>query len=448
MDKQVSSVDGVRAGAFDELTILRYAPFYRERSNGGVEQYLRLLNRGLLQRHSLTVLQVYRVNDVRNTRIEVERVGKGRILWIPVACRRTASRFVDLLARARFVYDQALQLNRQNGEGTRRAALDAFKAVVRHRLEDLRHRNVVLSDPLSRLLVMHKVNLLALHGLTYDAGSLIQHARRANIPFVLISHFDNAVFAEPRVRRWFPEAAGIGAVSGRMLPDHVRGRCVNLSDAIDTDFFAPQDERSGRGTELPTILMVALIKASKGHRDLLHAARILAARNLDFRICLVGHAESETLHQALRKEAVAAGLGDRIIFLGELGQEELRDYYALSSVVVLPTYSEGLGRVLLEAQAMQKPIVAYDCGGVGEAVLPNETGFLVKTGDVEALADRLGFLLKNEAEGVAMGKRGRQFVVRRFSFPALVQRHEEFYLKALGRPAPSLSGDVTAGCRV
>jgi len=439
-------MDGVRAGVFDGVTMMRYAPFYRERANGGVEQYLRFLDHGLLQRHSLTVLQVYRVSDVRNTRIEVEKVGKGRILWIPVACRRTASRFADLPERTRFVYGQALQLGRQNGEGTQRAALRALKAILRHRMEDLRHRNVILSDPLSRLLVMHKVNLLALHGLTYDAGPLIQHARKAGIPFVLISHFDNAVFAEPHLQRWFPDAAGIGAVSGRNLPDHVCSRCVNLSDAIDTDFFAPRDGRLGRGAEPPTILMVALIKASKGHRDLLHAARILADRNLDFRICLAGHVESEALHQNLRKEAVAAGLGDRIVFLGELRQEELLDHYALSSVVVLPTYSEGLGRVLLEAQAMQKPIVAYDSGGVGEAVLPNQTGFLVKTGDVETLANRIGLLLENETERLRMGRLGRQFVVQKFSVSALVQRHEAFYLRALsGRPIPA-SNHHAAGC--
>jgi glycosyltransferase involved in cell wall biosynthesis len=151
--------------------------------------------------------------------------------------------------------------------------------------------------------------------------------------------------------------------------------------------------------------------------------------------------ESESLYQDLRSFVAAHGLEDRAVFLGELDQEAIRNWYALSSVVVLPTYSEGLGRVLLEAQAMQKPVVAYDCGGVGEAVLPNETGFLVKTGDVQALADRIDFLFKNEAERVRMGKQGREFVLRRFGISAFVQRHEAFYLRALS------GGDGTEGAK-
>jgi glycosyltransferase involved in cell wall biosynthesis len=447
LSKEEAEGSGVRPGVLDGMTIMRYAPFYRERSNGGVEQSLRALNHGLLQRHRLTVLQVHRVSDVRNSRIEVEKIGKGRILWIPVAYRQTASRFGDLPIRAWFVYDQTLRLCQQNGDGMQCSILNAVKAVLRNRLEDLRHRSVILSDPLSRLLLAHKVNLLALHGLTYDAEPLVVHAKAAGVPFVLISHFDNGLFSEPPVRKWLPCAAGIGSVSGRSLPDHVRGRCVNLSDAIDTDFFAPEKAPPARFAALPKILLPALIKPGKGQQDLLRAARILAAKHVDFEICFAGAVESDSLRQDLRKYAAAAGLEDRVLFLGELPQEEIRNYYALSSVVVLPTYTEGLPRVLLEAQAMQKPVVAYDSsGGVGETFLPNETGFLVKTGDVETLADRIGFLLANEAERLRMGEHGRQLVVRQFSVSALIQRHEAFYLRALsGGPIPASSKTLAAG---
>jgi glycosyltransferase involved in cell wall biosynthesis len=445
LSKEQAEGSGVRPGLLDGMTIMRYAPFYRERSNGGVEQCLRCLNHGLLQRHRLTVLQVHRVSDVRNSRIEVENAGKGRILWIPVAYRRTESRFGGLPTRAWFVYNQTLRLCQQNGDGMQRAVLGAMKAVVRQRLEDLRHRSVILSDSLSRLLLTHKVSLLALHGLTYDAETLILHAKKLGIPFVLLNHFDNSLFSETRLRKWLPDAAGIGSVSGRGIPYHVRGRCVNLSDAIDTDFFAPENARPGRSPAFPTVLLPALIKPGKGHQDLLQAARILAARNLDFQVCFAGAVESESLYQDLRRYAAAAGLEGRVIFLGELRQEEIRDYYARSRVVVLPTYSEGLGRCLVEAQAMQKPVVAYDSGGVGETVLPNETGFLTKTGDVERLADRIGFLLTNEAERLRMGERGRQFVIREFSVSALIQRHEAFYLRALsGGPIPAPSKTLGA----
>jgi phosphatidylinositol alpha-1,6-mannosyltransferase len=103
---------------------------------------------------------------------------------------------------------------------------------------------------------------------------------------------------------------------------------------------------------------------------------------------------------------------------------------------------------LLEAQAMQRPVVAYDSGGISETFLANETGFLVKTGDIEGLAEKIAFLLTNQSAGQAMGKRGREFVNERFSVAALIQRHEKFYLQALAhhsrprfRDGKSINGD-------
>jgi glycosyltransferase involved in cell wall biosynthesis len=170
---------------------------------------------------------------------------------------------------------------------------------------------------------------------------------------------------------------------------------------------------------------------------LIEAARILAGGKLDFVLCFAGAVDSESLHQELRKSAVAGGLEGRVLFLGEKSAEEIRDLYARSSVVVLPSHSEGLGRVLIEAQAMKKPVIAYDGGGTSEAFLPGKSGFLVKTGDVEALADRIKFLLQNAEERLRLGECGREFVERQFSVPALVRRHEAFYLHAIsGRRRP------------
>jgi glycosyltransferase involved in cell wall biosynthesis len=179
------------------------------------------------------------------------------------------------------------------------------------------------------------------------------------------------------------------------------------------------------------VLLPARIEHGKGHHDLIEVARLLKTKNPDLLLCFAGAVESEPLHQELRKSAAVMGLEGRILFLGERTPAEIRDWYAKSSVVVLPTYSEGLGRVLLEAQAMKKPVVAYESGGTSRALLSDETGFLVKPGDVDALAGKISFLLENHEESIRMGERGREFVSARFSLPALIQRHEVFYLSVL-----------------
>jgi glycosyltransferase involved in cell wall biosynthesis len=283
------------------------------------------------------------------------------------------------------------------------------------------------------LLRRHNVDLLAIHWMTYDAERLIRHAKSAGIPFVIANHFDNGLFSNPRMRKWLPHAAAVGAVSPKGIPTHVASRCVNLLDGIDTEFFAPEKARPLPALDRPLILLPALVKESKGQYDLLQAARILASRNVDFDIRFAGAVESDSLYRRLHEYASANGLADRIAFLGEIDQMKIRDWYAASTVVVLPTHWEGLGRCLAEAQAMEKPVVAYDSGGVAETVLPNETGLLVKTGDVEALADKIDFLLANQTERQRMAQRGREFVVQKFSLMALIDRHERFYFKALQR---------------
>jgi glycosyltransferase involved in cell wall biosynthesis len=122
---------------------------------------------------------------------------------------------------------------------------------------------------------------------------------------------------------------------------------------------------------------------------------------------------------------------NRVVWLGEQSAESIRDLYAASTLVVLPTYSEGLPRVLLEAQAMKRAVVAYQCGGVGEALLSGRTGFAVPVGDVAMLADKIEFLMSHEHERQRMGDEGRRFVARQFSLAALLSRHESFYLAAL-----------------
>jgi glycosyltransferase involved in cell wall biosynthesis len=430
----------VAPGALDGVTIMRYAQIYRERSSGGLEQYMRCLDRELLARHRLTVLQTHLVKDDMNGAIEVENVGLGQILWVPVVMRQANSRLADLPSRVGYVYRQTLQLCQQEGKGHGSAMLRSAQNLARNCGGHLRYETAALSDHLPRVLATHKVDLLALHWLSYDSGALIAQALRAKVPYVFINHFDNARFALPLTRKWIAQAAAIGVVSDQGIPEDLRDRCVNLSDSVDTEFFTSEKARPLPPQAHPVVLLAARIQHGKGHHDLIEAARLLKARNIDFVVCFAGAVDSESLHGDLRRSVVAMGLEARVLFPGEISAEEMRDWYASSSIVVLPSYSEGLGRVLLEAQAMGKPVVAYDSGGIREAVLAGETGFLVKEGDVSALADKIGLLLQDEAERQRMGERGREFTLRKFGLSALVQRHESFYLNALSGASAEREG--------
>jgi glycosyltransferase involved in cell wall biosynthesis len=430
---QSSGREGYTAGsgALDGLTIMRYAHMHRDRSSGGVEQYLRRLDHGLLRRHRLTILQMHLMRDDRNDAVEVENIGIGRIVWVPVPFRQTNPSLADLASRMDYVYSRSLRMHQQQGKGLLPSIFASLRNLLRHHGGHLRYKATVLSERLAQMLLKQRVDLLALHWLSYDTGNVISHALRSRTPFVLINHFENSRLTLPTARKWTSRAAAVAGISCQGIPDHLRDRYVNLSDAVDTDFFDPEKARVEPLSGPPIVLLPARIEAGKGHHDLVEAARILIAKKTQLVVCFAGAVDSDSLHRELRKTVTEKGLERQVLFLGEKSAKDLRDWYARSSVVVLPSCSEGLGRILLEAQAMKKPVVAYDSGGIKEAILLNHTGFLVGTGDVEALADKIGMLLENEKNRLCIGESGREFVSRQFSVSALIQRHEAFYLGAL-----------------
>jgi len=100
-------------------------------------------------------------------------------------------------------------------------------------------------------------------------------------------------------------------------------------------------------------------------------------------------------------------------------------------VFALPSIQEGQGIVLLEAQASAKPVVAFDVGGVNEAVRNGETGLLVKRGDTGELADALLKLLSDKALREKMGANGRRFVTENFTWDICAQKMLSVYREAL-----------------
>jgi len=422
------------SGGLDGVTIMRYAHIKRQRTSGGVEQYLRHLDRGLLQRHRLTILQMHLADGDSDDSIDIEKVGLGRIFWIPVPFRETNTLLADLPKRIAYVYRRSRHLRRCEGKGRFSETMFFMHSLLRHHCGHLRNRTAILSDQLLDLLQSQHIDLLAVHWMTYDTNALLSQAFTNRVPFVFINHFDNTRWSLPLIRKWIPKAAGIGAVSESNIPADLRSHCVNLSDAIDVEFFDPRKAQPLGLAGRKIVLLPARIQRGKGHHDLLNAARIVIQKgNINPIVCFIGAVDCEPLFQELQREASATGLGETVFFLGEKSAEELRDWYEASSMVVLPSASEGLPRVLLEAQAMKKPVLAYDAGGVRDAMLPGKTGFLVRTGNVEGMAERIKFLIEHEREGQLLGERGRDFVSRQFGIVGLIQRHEGFYYSALGR---------------
>jgi len=179
---------------------------------------------------------------------------------------------------------------------------------------------------------------------------------------------------------------------------------------VDTNVFAPAPEPSGA----PVLLFCGRMLWSKGVGDLVAAARMLRTRDLAARVVLAGRHDAEHRDaigvrqlEAWTAEGIATWIGRR---------SDMPNVYAGAHVVVLPTrYGEGIPRVLIEAAACARPIVASAVPGCHEIVRDGQNGLLVEPGNPVALADALVRLIGDGALRQSMGRRGREIAVAEFA---------------------------------
>jgi len=162
--------------------------------------------------------------------------------------------------------------------------------------------------------------------------------------------------------------------------------------------------------ESKVVGFVGRITKDKGIDELLESMYRVFSKNPNVYLILIGNIEkSEYLNQKLWKWAID---NPNVIFSGSTNMTE--KYYAAMDLFVLPSYREGFGMVTIEAEAMGVPVIVTDIPGPTEAMLPNETGIVVKKKNTDELTEAILNLLKNKNIRVAMGNKGYKFVENRF----------------------------------
>jgi glycosyltransferase involved in cell wall biosynthesis len=175
------------------------------------------------------------------------------------------------------------------------------------------------------------------------------------------------------------------------------------------------------------VLSIGRFVAEKGHRHLLEAAARIERTKPGAHWVLVGAGELEA---SLKHQARGLGLESRVHFTG--WRDDIPEVLAVSDVFVLPSESEGFGRVVVEAMAMARPVVATAVGGVPEIVQDGQTGILVPPSDPAALADAVRSLLDDPARASRLGAAGRARAESRFTLTAHVDGVERVYAEVLG----------------
>ncbi|RME33051.1 MAG: glycosyltransferase family 1 protein [Gammaproteobacteria bacterium] len=214
-------------------------------------------------------------------------------------------------------------------------------------------------------------------------------------------------------------------VEGGIIPGE---RCHLIrGSGVDLTRFTPQPEPAGP----VTVMLASRLLWTKGVGEFVKAARLL--RDEGCRFVLVGDPDPEN-PAAIEPATLAAWVEEGVV--EHWGwQEEMTSVLARAHVVCLPSYREGLPKVLLEAAALGRALVATDVPGCREVVIDGQTGLLVPPRDPAALAQAIAQLVGTPALRRELGRAARVRVEREFSLERVIKETISLYSRVLNEPS-------------
>lgn len=211
--------------------------------------------------------------------------------------------------------------------------------------------------------------------------------------------------------------------------------CVLLENGIDATEYARRRSvgEAKAALNLPTdgfvIGAVGRLSAEKGFDVLIRSTHALVSRGFNVRTVIVGEGGERANLERLARELQ---LGDRVRLAG--WQADVRGYFEAMDVFALSSLREGLPNVLLEAMALEVPVVSTRVNGVPRLIQDGRNGFLVNSGDLDGLTAGLANLLSSAGLRAAFRTEGRRTVETRYSFATRMNRLKRLYDELLGLP--------------
>jgi glycosyltransferase involved in cell wall biosynthesis len=183
----------------------------------------------------------------------------------------------------------------------------------------------------------------------------------------------------------------------------IRGAGVDLHE------FEPAEECDG----IPLVVLPARMLWTKGIGEFVTAAERLRAKGVAARFALVGDPDPDNPASVSIEQLETWRRGGAVEWWGR--RDDIPQVLAMSHIVCLPSYREGLPKALIEAAAAGKPIVTTDTSGCRDVVRHGDNGLLVPVADAVALAEALSKLIMNRSQREIMGRRGREIAESEFS---------------------------------
>ncbi|MDB2276451.1 glycosyltransferase family 4 protein [Halorubrum ezzemoulense] len=204
-----------------------------------------------------------------------------------------------------------------------------------------------------------------------------------------------------------------------------RDQLFDVRNAVDTDRFNPDripeelDERYQEQFDTPSDrLLLGFVGGLQPYKGLDDLAAALDDVTTECHLVIAGNGPERT--------RLERAFGDRATFLGAVPYEQIPAFYHRIDTLVLPSHTEGLPRVVLEAQATATPLIAMRVGGLPEVVEDGETGLLVDPHSPAQLATAINELSSDAALRSQLGVNGRRAVVESYRWETMYERYERF----------------------
>ncbi len=175
----------------------------------------------------------------------------------------------------------------------------------------------------------------------------------------------------------------------------------------------------------PTILTVATLSKHKGIQWVIRAMPKILSEFPDARYVVAGHGGYRPELESIVEDVLPPHLRHTVTFLGRISDSEKYACYDMCDVFAMPSSEEGFGLVYVEAAAFGKPTVGCDVMGIPEAVIQGKTGLLVNPDDVDAVANAILRLLRDDGDRVRMGQNGQRRVETELSWRVSARKYQQ-----------------------
>jgi glycosyltransferase involved in cell wall biosynthesis len=181
---------------------------------------------------------------------------------------------------------------------------------------------------------------------------------------------------------------------------------------VDFDDFKDIEINRDKDSKFRILFIGSVTDRKKPHL-IVEALNSIKKENVE--LLIVGPTPNSKYLETLKNLISEYALDDNVKFFGEVDRERVKSFYSEINLMILPSVSEGLARVIFESQATACPVLVTDAPGMGDIVIEGQTGYIFESNSIESLATKINQVEENYEEAIHIGTNAKDFILKNYS---------------------------------